>query len=361
VKTERHLQTQTSELSLLKKESKSDALSYSVHTVAEVSRNGTTYIPPEKAELLVFERYTAKLYKEKGKSIERQKVRQLWIKKLERFGFKDEVEKLRKCHAEFSSVLVCQTGHKFRAIPAYRCFLPFCPDCVSEKCYRNIRTQLPKALHIAAEHPELKCVFMTLTEKSVRERSLKESFKAQKNSFRKLRTYPTYRHISDLIFGGISRLEGTYSKKHRWHPHIHILAFLYDFIPQGSLADAMDRISNSPVVDIRLITNLAEGILEVIKYPFKPADVSKFGKREIKEMLELKGTRLSIPFGKLHGLKAPPIQDDYAEFMEAINNLRQGDNCPICWLPLVKYFNVKKANYLKVLPPPIKSSIVQRC
>jgi plasmid rolling circle replication initiator protein Rep len=333
-------------------------LSYSLDTVAQVSRNDYGNTDAEDAQLQVFERYTAKLYKDKEKSLEREKIKVKWTQKLERFGMPEHAERLRRCHADFASVLICGSGHKFKAIPAFRCYLPFCPDCVSEKAYRNIRAQLPKCLHLAEQHPELIIVLMTLTERSIRERSLRDGFKAMKASFRKLRTYPTYKHISDKLVGGVSACESTYNKKHRWHPHTHCLAFLNDYIPQKELSDAMAKISDSPIVDIRRTSgDLSKDVLECIKYPYKLADIDKLGKREILEILELKGSRLSVPFGKLHGLKAPPMHDAYSEFMEATQDLRGGDPCPVCWLPLFKNYNVSRSDYGNILPPPIVRNV----
>jgi hypothetical protein len=329
-------------------------LSYSLDTVAQVSRNESITTDARPTQLQVFERYTANLYKEKEKSIERQKLKKQWIVKLEGNGFQKQADKLRRCRSEFSSFLMCASGHKFKAIPTFRCYLPVCPDCLAEKSYRNIRTQLPKVIYALELKPHLKVALMTLTIKSKRDRTLNDGFVVIKKTFRKLRTYPTYKHISEKICGGIGRCEGTYARKYRWHPHLHTLVLLEDYIPQDQLSDAWLKLTgDSQIVDIREVGDLAKGVLECIKYPYKLADINKLGKREILEILDLKGKRLSVAFGDLHGMETPPLDDAYSDFMEATQALRNGDNCPVCWLPLVKHYNISREHYFNILPDAV--------
>jgi len=334
-----------------------DDLSYSLDTVAQVSRNDSSHTDAESTQLQVFERYTAHLYAEKEKLIERQKAKAKWVKKLHNLGLVEMASNLERCHSDFASMLMCKNKHKYKAIVAYQCYLPFCPDCVSKKAYRNIRTQLPKFFTYLLDHPDAIVALMTLTIRSVRDRSPAAGFKILRTKFRNLRNYPTYKHISSEMLGGVFACEATYSKFHRWHPHLHSVVLLRNYIPQKALSDAWSKLNKdgSKIVDIREVSDLAKGILECIKYPFKPADVDNLGKREILEMMDLKGKRLSDSFGKLYGLKTDEISDPFSDFMKSTWDLKQGDNCPVCWMPVVKYFNVPRANYVKVLPPAITS------
>jgi hypothetical protein len=89
------------------------------------------------------------------------------------------------------------------------------------------------------------------------------------------------------------------------------------------------------IVHIRTVDNLVKGLIEVIKYPFKPADLNKLGKKEIEEMLAAKGQRLRVSFGVLFGLEVDDDLDEetsaeYAAFIEETKSLEIGDPCPIC-------------------------------
>jgi hypothetical protein len=111
---------------------------------------------------------------------------------------------------------------------------------------------------------------------------------------------------------------------------------LKDYIPQKLLSDAWHGITkDSMVVDIRQVHEIAAGLVECIKYPFKPSDLRKLGKAEILEMLDLKGERLGLSFGILFGLEVDDdieeiLESDYADFVEETKVLEIGDACPIC-------------------------------
>jgi hypothetical protein len=111
---------------------------------------------------------------------------------------------------------------------------------------------------------------------------------------------------------------------------------LKGYIPQNLLSDAWKEVtSDSMIVDIRQVHDVAAGLVECIKYPFKPADLRKLGKPEIEEMLALKGERLGLSFGCLFGLEADEdveamLESDYADFVEETKVLEIGDACPIC-------------------------------
>jgi hypothetical protein len=114
------------------------------------------------------------------------------------------------------------------------------------------------------------------------------------------------------------------------------LILLKNFIPQKLLSDAWQEITtDSMIVDIRRVTNLTAGLIETIKYPFKPADLSRLGKSEIYEMLGAKGARLGVSFGVLFGIEIDAdsddvVNDEYSEFIEVAKTLQLGDPCPIC-------------------------------
>jgi hypothetical protein len=76
------------------------------------------------------------------------------------------------------------------------------------------------------------------------------------------------------------------------------------------------------------------------------------GKKQIKEMIEMKGERLGISFGVLFGLE---VDDDleetnteYTEFIEATKVLEIGDPCPICQTKL-DLINFTSKGYAKFL------------
>jgi hypothetical protein len=279
----------------------------------------------------VFIDYLVKQARRSQRLEDRRQCKKLFEQKLRKYGFIDEADKLKRCSANFTS-LVCGNGHSFRPIVDYRCHLPFCPDCWELKSHRELSRNLPKFLQSLKDDPSLIVAFNTLTLKSDKTRNLSDGNRQIKSDFRKLRRRDIYKNC----VGGFGRIENTFSNKFGWHPHLHSLILLKNFIPQKLLSDAWQEITtDSMIVDIRRVTNLTAGLIETIKYPFKPADLSRLGKSEIYEMLGAKGARLGVSFGVLFGIEIDAdsddvVNDEYSEFIEAAKTLQLGDPCPIC-------------------------------
>ncbi len=297
--------------------------SFSLDTVAQMNIGDV--------EPTVFDRYLTKQLKRSERLKARLECKQVFEKKLRKFGFHEQADKLKKCCANFTT-LVCGNGHSFRPIVDYRCHLPFCPDCWEAKSHRELKRTLPKILQALRDDESLILAFATLTLKSDKARDLRGGCTKIKSDFRKLRK----RQIFDNCVGGYGRIENTFSNKFKWHPHIHNLFLLKNYIPQNLLSDAWNGVTgDSMIVDIRTVHDVAAGLVETIKYPFKPADLKDLGKPEIRQMLELKGERLGLSFGVLFGIETDDdieseIKGEYSEFIEETKVLEIGDACPIC-------------------------------
>jgi hypothetical protein len=300
-----------------------DSDSFSLDTVTQLNI--------QDAQIPVFIRYLTNQAKHSQKLEDRRQCKKLFEQKLRKYGFIDKADKLKRCSANFTS-LVCGNGHSFRTIVDYRCHLPFCPDCWEVKSHRELSRNLPKFLQSLKDDPSLIVAFNTLTLKSNKTRRLSDGNRQLKADFKKLRRRDVYKNC----VGGFGRIENTYSKKFGWHPHLHSLILIKNFIPQKSLSDAWREITtDSMVVDIRRVHDVVDGLIETIKYPFKPADLSRLGKSEIQEMLGAKGERLGLSFGVLFGIETDAdsddvLNDEYSEFIDATKTLQLGDPCPIC-------------------------------
>jgi hypothetical protein len=328
------------------KTSKIETHSFSLDTITQLNTD------PLRVD--VFIRYLTQQLRRSQRLEERRLCKKLFTQKLRKYGFVVEAEKLKKCSANFVA-LVCENGHSFRPIVDYRCHLPFCPDCWEAKSRRELCRNLPKFLQALRDDPSLIVAFTTLTLKSDTERELRDGNREIKSSFRKLRRRDTW---SECV-GGFGRIENTFSPKSGWHPHLHSIVLLKNYIPQNLLSDAWLQITgDSMIVDIRQVRDLASGLVEAIKYPFKPADLKYLGKLQIDEMLEAKGERLGVSFGVLFGIEIDDLGDDvildadYAEFIEETKTLQIGDPCPICSskLDLVDFTAEGYAKFLGNLP-----------
>jgi hypothetical protein len=310
--------------------------------------------------LEVFKQYVTKQLRASEALIDRLEVKSLIIAKLEKFGFKDEAEKMKRCSENVKS-LVCGDGHTFRTIVDYRCRLPFCPDCCRVKANRELARILPKIHQALKDDSSLIVAFNTLTLRSdsnTKKRNLKAGCKEIKSSFKALRRQKIWKNC----VGGFGKIENTASKKFGWHPHLHSILLLKDYIPQKSLSDAWHGITkDSMIVDIRSVHHIASGLVETIKYPFKPSDILKLNKSQIKEMIDLKGERLGVSFGVLFGIDVDDdilddLKDEYSEFNDDTKTLEIGDACPLCGsrLDLIDFTAKDYARFIANVPNKLK-------
>jgi hypothetical protein len=330
---------------------KSKSLSTQSHSF---SLDTVTQLNIQDDQTPVFIRYLIKQARRSQRLQDRRQCKKLFEQKLRKYGFIDEADKIKRCSANFTS-LVCGNGHSFRPIVDYRCHLPFCPDCWELKSHRELSRNLPKFLQALKDDPSLIVAFNTLTLKSDKTRNLSAGNRQIKSDFRKLRRRDVYKNC----VGGFGRIENTYSTKFGWHPHLHSLILLKNYIPQKLLSDAWQEITtDSMIVDIRQVSDLTAGLIETIKYPFKPADLSRLGKSEINEMLGAKGARLGVSFGVLFGIEIdadnidPAFDGEYADFIENAKTLQLGDPCPICQskLDLIDFTADGYARFLANVP-----------
>jgi hypothetical protein len=344
----RDVGVQTSKESLEPSSARSE--SFSFNTVAQMNISDV--------ESETFNRYVSKQMRRSARLSERVECKNLFQKKLRKYGFDDEADKLKRCSANFRA-LVCENGHSFRPIVDFRCHLPFCPDCWETKSHRELSRNLPKFLQALKDDASLLVVFNTLTIKSDNARDLRDGCRELKRDFKKLRKRDVWKNC----VGGFGRIENTHSKKFGWHPHLHSILLLKDFIAQNRLSDAWHGVTgDSMVVDIRRVHDVAAGLVEAIKYPFKPADLKKLGKKQIEEMLDSKGERLGVSFGVLFGIEVDDdieatLENEYADFVEETKVLEIGDACPICRtrLDLIDFSMDGYARFLGCVPVSVRA------
>jgi hypothetical protein len=328
--------------------------SFSLDTVAQMRISD---VPAD-----AFTLYLSKLLKSSARLIERRKVKEIFVRKLLKFGFKSEADKLERCSANYTT-LVCGNGHSFRPIVDYRCHQPFCPDCWELKSRRELSRKIPKFLQALKDDKSLIVAFCTLTLKSDKKRGLTAGNRKLKADFKRLRDREIWKKC---VAGGFGRVENTFARKYGWHPHVHSLLLLNNYIPQNRLSDDWQSVTgDSMIVDISQVHDVAAGLVETIKYPFKPTDLKKLGKEQIQEMLDSSGEKLGVPFGVLFGLKVESdieqqseLFSEYAEFVEQTKVLEMGDACPICQsrLDLIDFTAKSYASFLgsvQVRPPPL--------
>ncbi len=338
--------------------------SYSIYTVAQspnsnpnsnpiLDDNVGTRFDYSSVSADVLTKYLSDQLRRAAKLEGRLEYKKEIVKILHKFGFVEQADKLRRCNANVS-VLVCKKGHSFGKQVDYRCHLPVCADCQETKSLRELARILPKFLQLLKDNPDLKLALMTLTLRSDKKRGLRGGCKQIKKDFAKLRDRKVWK---DCI-GGVGRIENTFNRMLGWHPHIHNLLLLNEYLPQAELSDKWQAITkDSMVVDIRQVHDVAEGLVECIKYPFKLTDVRSFKREQFQEIFELKGERLGVSFGECYGLDVDDdieaaLETEYTDFVDDTKKFAIGDACPFCQskLDLIDFSAGGYAKFLLSVP-----------
>lgn len=209
-----------------------------------------------------------------------------------------------------------------------------CASCAVRRGAKLAEKALPKILHIMNSQPNLKPVLVTLTLKNTED--LEEGFQAIRSAWTKMVT-ARRKGLSDSsrhkriewckVHGGIRSLEVT-NKGRGWHPHIHILALVDEYIDRVRLSKEFEGFGGGKIVDVRKIRPkeiegedltqfsnkeleekaIISGLLEVLKYPTKFSDLSPSQMLDFYKVSNKK--RLTDTFGILRGLDVGDLNSD---------------------------------------------------
>jgi hypothetical protein len=190
-------------------------------------------------------------------------------------------------------------------LAANACHDRFCLPCANERA-RIVAFNVHNYLKGSP------CRFITLTLRSGSEPLgvLTEKLYA---SFKKLRAHPIWRKTQT---GGVAFLEVKWcADTQRWHPHFHVLA-QGKFLPHAQLSNVWKSITtDSWVVDIRPVTQVAHAIRYITKYASKPfsPEMLRTQDRLEEAMIALSGVRMILTFGAWKGVRvtAKPDQEKY--------------------------------------------------
>ncbi len=237
---------------------------------------------------------------------------------------------VRRCCSKY---LVKTCGrHVIERVPTYRCRHRLCPCCAHERTQTAVRRMMPRLSAFAASQPHLRAALLTLTVKSSFD-PLETHYAMQRAWFKKLRRSKKWKQY---VAAGIVAFDTTFDDQKGWHLHMHALVFLRDYYPQKLIAEQWKKITLGfgLVVDIRAVDELKNGVVEVLKYAMKPADVAEMGVQQVKEFEAMRRKRMFESFGELVGLKLP--DDDETDGVD--DGACDGEICPCCGDPLFHIF-----------------------
>lgn len=190
-----------------------------------------------------------------------------------------------------------------------------CPFCAGIRASKAIQKYTERVDEVLKQNRKLKVALLTLTVKNghdLQERSshlitsLRTLIKRRQDYKKKGRGFNEFCKIDGAMYS----YENTYNEQTgEWHPHVHMLVLLNDWIDQEQLSETWHEITgDSFVVDVRRVKKskefgYAKAAAEVCKYALKFGDLTVEKTWEAFKIL--KGKRLSGAFGSLYGVKIP--------------------------------------------------------
>lgn len=229
-----------------------------------------------------------------------------------------------------------------------------CPFCSALRASKSAKAHHDKMLTILKDKPHLKAVFITVTVKNGDD--LLERFEHLENSFQVLKDRRRDSRKKGRGFCEFSKIDGcVYSyeitnKGNGWHPHIHMVALVDDWIDREKLSKEWKAITgDSFIVDVRRLKptkadlslnvgeqssnegDYMEAFMEVFKYALKFSDMSfeniwlaheTLTKEKVSDdgSIKTRMRKLQGTIGSFRGVKVPekltdePIEDN-APFM----------------------------------------------
>lgn len=240
-----------------------------------------------------------------------------------------DIEKLYSNLRQCASYLVFNeyfTVDELRLVKAQTCKKHLlCPFCAMRRSGKFVAKNLPKVEQVINENRARIPALVTFTVKNGPD--LRERFNHLRNAHKRL-SQRRRDHLKGKgstewakVAGGITSYEFTKKDEGDWHPHIHALVMLDDFIDQEQLSQEWEQITgDSYIVDIRRIkgkpnaggVDIASALLEVCKYALKFHDMTLPDTWHAYDTLRCR--RLVDSFGILRGVEIPDnLLDDPLE------------------------------------------------
>ena len=208
-----------------------------------------------------------------------------------------------------------------------------CPFCSAIRASKQATAYHDKMVHLLKENPKLKPVFVTLTVRNgddLKERfnHLKDSFKTyqsrRRDWLKKGRGYNEFCKAHGIVYA----YEITNNGK-GWHPHLHMILLVDDWIDKDKLSAEWYAITgDSFIVDVRRVKpskaevdtmdakeqkeDYSDGFMEVFKYAMKFTELTHYQIWIAHETLSPTGrlTRLQGSIGLFRGVEVPKTMTD---------------------------------------------------
>jgi hypothetical protein len=228
------------------------------------------------------------------------------VKLLHRIQENELADKFNRCSQNFSFKTCGE--HIFDPRADFRCEqYKLCPFCARRRANRLCNKYLPLATLFERRSMQyigkkVTPCHLVLTQVQVEGETAVESRQRLYDSILKL---VRRKFFKENFAGGIGSFEVTVSKRKskNWHYHAHITVFRIGF--WGKETGKLDELKrlwaqvspNSKNLYLGVIDDINRKLPETIKYGMKPADVENLSGEQMKQLLKLKGKKMTFTFG----------------------------------------------------------------
>ncbi len=252
---------------------------------------------------------------------------------------------MSKCGSRWS-VMLCGE-HIASKIPFHRCNIRFCPSCSNRRPAKFVKKYLPYVSAFLKANPGYTPCLLTLTQKKLFGESKREARARILKSFKKV---IRRKFFLESFAGGDWANEITESKSGN-HSHLHIFIFRKPAWGKNMaeresslkmLKSEWAKVSpGAKNLNLKLIDGkdgIESALREVIKYISKPIPADDLKLSSVKQLLELKGLRMTDTFGEFRAFcrdyEIPEI--DTPEIEAGKHEFVTGECCPCegCGKPL---------------------------
>jgi plasmid rolling circle replication initiator protein Rep len=254
-------------------------------------------------------------------------------------------ERISKC-GRFVEVTLCENGHIANKKVNYRCETRLCPDCASKRAYEKVLEFEPIVNAFLASRPELTPLHLVLTQLQKQGETLKQS---RQRLVKTVKRFIEREFWTDSFAGSLNGYEFTISyriyKDGAVHFHLHMMAFCKISTSERNkqwlkeFHKAWLDVSNGENKNLKVVpvTDVKNGLRELIKYVCSPSDIQKFTVEHLAEVEELHRCKMTSTFGDFHKFvakyRAEQEQTEKEPVTERVE-LTEGDACPQCQKPL---------------------------
>jgi plasmid rolling circle replication initiator protein Rep len=216
-----------------------------------------------------------------------------------------KAERISRCN-RFVELTLCEDGHIANKKVNFRCESRLCPECASRRAYEKIKEFEPIVEAFLDYRPELSALHLILTQLQKPNETLKQ---ARERLIKAVKKLIGRKFWTDNFAGSLNGYEFTISyrtyKDGAVHFHLHLMAFCK--IPASERSKqwlkefhkVWSAVSNGENKNLKIVpvTDVKNGLRELIKYVCKPSDIQKFTVEHLAEVEELHRVKMTSTFG----------------------------------------------------------------